>query len=143
MLRSLIVFCLACVLFGCSPTSLPDKIPPKTITAPSNSPSVAPSPFTQPQATYNRSPNYNDFPTTSYTLVIPSGVTTEEIKMREQQVKIAKSIEQIEKIRQEAGIATITDFENAKYFRLTSEIQLLQAKQLLQLKQQADNYKDK
>jgi len=63
--------------------------------------------------------------------------------MREQQVKIAKSIEQIEKIRQEAGIATITDFENAKYFRLTSEIQLLQAKQLLQLKQQADNYKDK
>ena len=49
----------------------------------------------------------------------------EEITMREQQVEIAKSLEQIEKSKERASVGTKIDINKATYFRLTNEIQLL------------------
>jgi hypothetical protein len=70
--------------------------------------------------------------------LIPSAITSEEIMLREQQVKIAKEIERATKIWMEQPGSTIQleEYLLTTYRRLDSEIQLLQAKQLLQLKQQ-------
>ena len=47
------------------------------------------------------------------------------------------------KLRERAGLGAKSDIRRATYWRLTNEIQLLQAQQLLQQKQQADNSKAK
>lgn len=70
--------------------------------------------------------------------LIPVVVTPDEISLREQQVQIAKEIEQDRMRANQAGVATYSEFRQATYSRLSSEIQLLQARQLLQLKQQQE-----
>jgi hypothetical protein len=67
--------------------------------------------------------------------IVPSAVTSEEIAMREQQVMLAKEIELFENRKHDAGISTKYNVDIVVYFRLSSEIQLRQAKQILQLKQ--------
>lgn len=67
----------------------------------------------------------------SPTSVLPSVVTAQEITMREEQVKIAFELERTAQRYEQAGVGTRSDIYRAMYFRLTNEIQLLQAKQLL------------
>jgi len=70
--------------------------------------------------------------------LIPLAITSEEIMLREQQVKIAKRIEEFRKgwFEQPGSRVGLDDLLRETYRRLDSEIQLLQAKELLKLKQQ-------
>lgn len=72
--------------------------------------------------------------------VLSSAITPEEVKLREQQVQIAKKIERsiILRAQQPGSIVTLKDTLQATYQRINSEIQLLQAQQLLQLKKNGD-----
>jgi hypothetical protein len=70
--------------------------------------------------------------------LIPLAITSEEIMLREQQVKIAKRIEEYTKswLELPGSKLTLDNLLRETYRRLDSEIQLLQAKELLKLKQQ-------
>lgn len=68
--------------------------------------------------------------------VIPSVVSKEEIAIREEQVKIAENINRYIKTSNQAGVAGLEESYMAEYFVLSNKIKLLQAKELLRLKQQ-------
>jgi hypothetical protein len=70
--------------------------------------------------------------------LIQLAITPEEIMLREQQVKISKQIEENTQIlASQPGYNGLPEYVlQATYNRLNSEIQLLQAKELLKLKQQ-------
>jgi hypothetical protein len=146
MSRRLIIFCLAWLLLSCSTTSPSEKTKTTTpIPFINNPPTSTPSSSVAPQVTEGSSQSSLDdaFSAVLSAPVIPSVVTNEEVKMREQQLEFAKDIEYWEQQRFQAGLGRKIDMSRAKYFRLTNEIQLLQAKQVLQQKQQTDNAKAK
>lgn len=72
------------------------------------------------------------------TQLIPLVITPEEIQLREQQVLAAKEMEKDSELLKQAGLGGKNDVLRANSFRLSSEIDLLQAKQLLKLKQQGE-----
>ncbi|MDZ8025554.1 MAG: hypothetical protein RMX97_12825 [Nostoc sp. DedQUE11] len=143
-LKNLIFVCVFITILSCIALSPQISQPQQTNSAYSNIPF---SEVSQPQL-ITGSLSSNPSLATSYTLeevsvlsssqLIPSAITSEEVMLREQQVKIAKEIEQITKLRLEQPNSTMIteDYLLTTYRRLDSEIQLLQAKQLLQLKQQ-------
>jgi hypothetical protein len=146
MLKRLMIFCLAWLLLSCSATSPSEKTKSTTpIPSINNLPTSTPISSSAPQVTEGSSQSsLNDaFSVVFSAPVIPSVVTNEEITMREQQIELAKDIEYWEQKRSQAGMGSAIDQDQAKYFRLTNEIQLLQAKQVLQQKQQIDNSKAK
>ncbi|NJO64608.1 MAG: hypothetical protein HC836_42645 [Richelia sp. RM2_1_2] len=58
--------------------------------------------------------------------------------MREEQVKVAEKYKDHARVLEEGGIGSRNERVMAEYFVLSNKIQLLQAKQLLQLKQQQE-----
>jgi hypothetical protein len=101
--------------------------PPQPIT---ESPSLKPS--------LTMSSTLEDVSILSSAQLIQLAITSEEIMLREQQVKIAKQIEEnAQIIASGPGYSGPPEYVlQATYNRLNSEIQLLQAKELLKLKQQ-------
>ena len=140
MLRSLIALCLACLLVGCDTTSPSGKIQSTAMPSPANLSTTA-SDSPAPQIVKDGS--FDDSLPATSAPVLPSLVTSEEIAMRKEQLELAKNFERVTKLRYQSGVASINEIGRATYFRLTNEIQLLQAQQLLQQKQQADNSKAK
>lgn len=136
MLKSLIACTLGSFLVGCSAT--PPTEQAQSTPSPTNSPTVPTS-----QVTPGGSSQNDIFPVIQFAPIIPSVISAEEITIREQQITIAKQSERLVEVRSQAGLGTQLDINRAKYFRLTNEIQLLQAKQLLALKQQAESTKAK
>lgn len=126
MLRSLIGFCFVCLLVGFGATSILAKGQPRMgisgIKVSTSGSNVA-----------------DLFPVMPLAPVIPAVVTTGEIALREQQIQILTDFEAATKLKLQAGTGSKEDTLVVKYFRITNEIQLLQAKQLLRLKQQTDN----
>ncbi len=74
--------------------------------------------------------------------VISLAVTKEEIALREEQIKIAQEHKRSIELGNQAGIRTYEEKLMAEYFVLSNKIRLLQAKQLLQLKQQQKENKN-
>ncbi len=144
VMKNLIFVCVLITLFSCIALSAQTSQPQQTNSAYSN---ISFSEVSQPQPTSESlssklslatSSTSEEVSVLSSAQLIPSAITSEEVMLREQQVKIAKEIEQITKLRMEQPNSTILTEEYllTTYRRLDSEIQLLQAKQLLQLKQQ-------
>jgi hypothetical protein len=127
MVRSLIGFCLICLLVGFGATSILAKGQPISGISGIK------------VSTYNSSAWADSFPVMPLAPVIPGVITTGEIAMREQQIQILTEFESTLKLKLQAGTGINEDVFAVKYFRLTNEIQLVQAKQLLRLKQQTDN----
>lgn len=124
MLKSLTVFCIVCLLLlGFGATSLLAKGQPTTRTTgieaalPINSSAIA-----------------ELFPGIQSAPVVPSVITSGEIAIREQQIQILNDLESTFKMKLKAGIGSQEDLLALKYFRLTNQIQLLQAKQLVRPK---------
>jgi len=141
---SLSAVCLS-TLFGCDGITLKKQAQP----AKDISPTVASTPTTTPSALpsaenssteqpVNSSSNNHPFhsPITPSVPVISSVVSKEEIAMREEQVKIAQENKRMAKLWFNSGYGTQINIRRAEYFLLSNKIQLLQAKKLLQLKQQ-------
>ena len=124
MLKSLTGFCLVCLLlFGFGATSLLAKGQPTIGTSGIEA------------STSNSSAIAERFPWMQLAPVIPSVITSEEVAIREQQIKIINEFELRSRLRIQAGVGSQEDLLAMKYFRLTNQIQLLQAKQLLRPKQ--------
>lgn len=68
--------------------------------------------------------------------VAPLSVTKEEIALRERQVKIAEEDQRYVDGQFQAGITGLKEKYAVEYFVLSNKIKLLQAKELLRLKQQ-------
>jgi hypothetical protein len=68
--------------------------------------------------------------------VAPLSVTKEEIALRERQVKIAEEDQRYVEGQFQAGVAGLKEKYAVEYFVLSNKIKLLQAKELLRLKQQ-------
>ena len=68
--------------------------------------------------------------------VAPLTVTKEEIALREEQIKIAEHNKLQQQHRNQAGVGSYEEELMAEYFVLSNKIKLLQAKELLRLKQQ-------
>jgi hypothetical protein len=68
--------------------------------------------------------------------LIPLVISPEEIQLREQQLQAVKQIEKDAELLESAGLVRRSDVMRANILRLESEIELLQAKQLLKLKQE-------
>lgn len=68
--------------------------------------------------------------------VAPLSVTKEEITLRERQVKIAEEDQRYVEGQFQAGVAGLKEKYAVEYFVLSNKIKLLQAKELLRLKQQ-------
>lgn len=130
-LKGLIIVCLSTGLFSCNASSPPISQPKQTIPEVSDTTSPKSS---QPNPTPSTSFEAEEI--TSSAQLIPSAITSEEVTLREQQVQIAKEIDRLQGIYEKAGLSTRKDTLRETYRRLNSEIQLLQAKQLLKLKQQ-------
>lgn len=71
--------------------------------------------------------------------VVPSGVTAQEIQLREKQIEIANQLMQNYKAEKQAGIALYRDTLLAEEARIDCEIKLLQARQLFQSQQLKSN----
>ena len=69
-------------------------------------------------------------------------VTKEEIALREQQIKVAEGIKRIAELDSQAGVGRFKEVKMAEYFILSNKIKLLQAKELLRLKQQQKENKN-
>lgn len=130
-LKGLVIACLSTVLFSCNASSPPMSQPKQTIPEVSDTTSPKSS---QPNPTPPTS--FEGEEITSPAQLIPSAITSEEVTLREQQVQIAKEIDRLQGLYEKAGLSTRKDTLRETYRRLNSEIQLLQAKQLLRLKQQ-------
>jgi hypothetical protein len=122
MLRILTGFCLVCLLLSFGATSLVAK----------GQPTISISEVKA--STSNISAIAQRFPVMELGQVISSATTNEEIAIREQQIKILNDLESIFKLELQAGTRKKEDILSLQYFRLTNQIQLLQAKQLLRLK---------
>jgi hypothetical protein len=122
MLRILAGFCFVCLLLSFGATSLLAKGQPMSV---SSEPKVS---------TSDSSAITERFPVMKLDQVIPSAITSEEIVIREQQIQILKELESTFKLKIQAGVGSKEDLLSLKYFRLTNQVQLLQAKQLLRLK---------
>lgn len=148
LLRDFGAVCISLMLFSCG------NIPSRKASQPKQTTQVdlgTPCPkVSQPnQTTENSSsiptpaasfePDEFEFPSSAR--LIPLTITAEEVALREQQVQVAQELERDMKVRNQAGLATSQEVRRTTYFRLDSEIQLLQAKQLLRLKQQRDKTK--
>jgi hypothetical protein len=70
--------------------------------------------------------------------LIPLVISPEEIQLREQLLQTAKEVEKDTELLEQAGLGGRSDVIRGNVLRLESEIELLQAKQLLQLKQQEE-----
>ena len=142
-LYSLSIVCLS-TLFGCNGTVF------KTKTQTTDTSSLAATPPTsslvtnpqaqQPISSYSGNKEY--LSTKSTVPVIPLAVSQEEIAMREEQVKIAQEQKRAAERRSKAGVGSDEEERMAEYFVLSNKIRLLQAKQLLQLKQQQEKNKN-
>ncbi|WDD30193.1 hypothetical protein PQG02_00555 (plasmid) [Nostoc sp. UHCC 0926] len=137
LVYSLSIVCVF-TLLGCNRTILSKKAQPTNVAAtitpiPSISPPVQNPPAELPISSYS-----SDELTFLPVSVIPSIVTPEEIVMREEQVKIVQEYKRLAENRVQAGVGTQISKLGADYFTLSNQIQLLQAKQLLQLKQQQE-----
>jgi hypothetical protein len=122
MLKFLTGFCLVCLLFSFGATSLLAKGQPTTGISEtkvfiSDSSVIA-----------------ERFPVTRPDQAILSTITSEEITLREQQIRILNDLESLFSKKILAGTGSTEDLLSLKYARLTNQIQLLQAKQLLRLK---------
>jgi hypothetical protein len=122
MLRILAGFCFVCLLLSFGSTSLLAKGQPMSG---SSEPKVS---------TSDSSAITERFPVMKLDQVIPSAITSEEIVIREQQIQILKELESTFKLKIQAGVGSKEDLLSLKYFRLTNQVQLFQAKQLLRLK---------
>jgi hypothetical protein len=80
----------------------------------------------------------DSFPTSTSTQFIPLVITPEEIQLREQQLQAAKQTVKDAELIEGAGLGRRSEVIRANIFRFDSEIELLQAKRLLQLKQQRE-----
>jgi len=143
-LKNLIFVCVLITILSCITLSPQISQPQQTNSAYSNIPF---SEVSQPQPTTGSlsskpslatSSTLEEVSVLSSSQLIPSAITSEEVMLRQQQVKIAKEIEKITKFWMEQPGSRIgrEEYLLKTYYRLDSEIQLLQAKQLLQLKQQ-------
>ena len=56
----------------------------------------------------------------------------DRIKVREKFLALAKDLEEIERGRHQAGRTSPAEYETARYFRLTAEVDLLKAKRRLE-----------
>lgn len=56
-------------------------------------------------------------------------IPKEHVKVREKQLQLAQDMEKVAQARYDSGRLSIADYEQARYFRLDAEIQLLRAKQ--------------
>ncbi len=142
--RSLGSILLSLTLVSCStaPSSKTAQLttsPSATAPTPSTLPSI---PTPSSQAIVNPADANFTLPLGSLAPVLPDVVTVKEVALREQQVQVAKDLERDVGLMVNAGIGTQVDVLQVNYFRLNSEIQLLQAKQLLQLKQKQDLQKN-
>jgi hypothetical protein len=122
MLRALTGFCLVCLLFFFGATSLLAKGQPTIGISQTKA------------ATSDNSAIAGRFPVMKLDQVIPSAITSEEIAIREQQIQILNDLESKFELKIRAGTGTKEEQLSLKYFRLTNQVQLLQAKQLLRLK---------
>ncbi len=68
--------------------------------------------------------------------VAPLSVTKEEIALREEQIKIAEQNKRHQEHLNQASLGSYEEVLMAEYFVLSNKIKLLQAKELLRLKQQ-------
>ena len=102
--------------------------------------SIADSPPQQPTSLYSVSKEI--LSAKSPVSVAPSSVTQEEIVLRERQVKIAEEDERYVESKFQAGVAGLKEKRIAEYFVLSNKIKLLQAKELLRLKQQQKKSKN-
>ena len=116
------------------------NISPKNTKIPSLSYSVADSQLQQPISLYSASEEL--ISAKSPVSVSPLAVTKEEIALRERQVKIAEEDEIFIERQSQAGVAGLTEKRIAEYFVLSNKIKLLQAKELLRLKQQQKESKN-
>lgn len=144
LLYSFSIVCLS-TLFSCNGIAFKKKSQSKDISLaiapiPSISHLVTKSPAQQPINSY--SANYLYLPTTSSVVplstipIIPLVISKKEIAMREKQVKVAQEYKREAEAQYRSGVGTMIAIRRAEYFILSNQIQLLQAKQLLQLKQQ-------
>jgi hypothetical protein len=122
MLRILTGFCLACLLLSFGATSLLAKGQPTIDISEVKA------------STSNISAIAGRFPVMEIGQVIPSAITSEEIAVREQQIQILNDLESIFKLKLQPGTGKKEDILSLQYFRLTNQVHLLQAKQLLRLK---------
>lgn len=141
---SFIIVCLS-ALFSCNGITLRKQAQPAKDISPTvaSTPNITPSALPSAKDSSTEQPtnsNSNDdpyySPITPAVPVIPSVVSEEEIAMREEQVKLAQESKRLTELRIQAGIETQINMYRAEYFVLSNKIQLLQAKKLLQLKQQ-------
>jgi hypothetical protein len=122
-MRILTAFCLVCLLFSFGATSLLAKEQPTIDIRGSK------------VSTFDSSAIAQQFPMMKPDGVIPSVITSEEIAIREQQIQILNKLESVFKLKVQAGVAREEDLLLLQHFRLTNQVQLLQAKQSLRLKQ--------
>ena len=116
------------------------NISPKNTIIPSSSYSVADSQPQQPISLYSVPKEI--LSAKSPVSVAPSSVTKEEITLRERQVRIAEEDERYVESKFQAGVAGLKEKRIAEYFVLSNKIKLLQAKELLRLKQQQKENKN-
>jgi hypothetical protein len=134
-LKGLLAFGISITLAGCNTLS---SQAPKTESTPQQK-ADNPSPISSPVSPVTE--HEQQLRDLSSAEVVLLAITPEEVELREQQVKTAKEIEKLGKLRNQAGLGGLQDPLKDTYQRLNSEIQLLQAKQLLQLKQQQEKKK--
>ncbi|BDA71851.1 hypothetical protein CAL7716_060170 [Calothrix sp. PCC 7716] len=139
------IVCLSALL-GCTNSESSKKAQSTDIGATvTPTPSVS-SPIQNPPAQIPTSSSSSDefaFPVSlSPVPVIPSVVTPTEVAMREGQIKIAQDLKEYTKRLERAGVGTRNNVRRADYFVFSNQIQLLQAKQALQLKQQQEKSKN-
>lgn len=90
----------------------------------------------QTQASPSAAPNSSLM--VSSVALLSSAVTEAEIALREKQLEVARELQKHLKLQFQAGVTTAEEMLRGQYFILENEIQLLQAKQLLQVKRQCD-----
>lgn len=143
LLYSFSIVCLS-TIFGCNSTVFKTEAQTTDTSSlaatPPTSSSVTNPPAQQPISSYSGNKEY--LPTKSTVPVILLAVSKEEIALREEQVKIAQEQKRYEELRNQAGVGTYQAERMAEYFVLSNKIRLLQAKQLLQLKQQQEKNKN-
>ena len=108
--------------------------------AESSGESAQPQPILTPSTPSGAAPTHSSFslspnPSSCSVPVIASAITAPEIKLRERQIEILKEHERVAGGKNQAGVGTRLDVLEAERVRLNCEILLLQAKQLLEEKQ--------
>ncbi|MBW4599709.1 MAG: hypothetical protein KME29_08845 [Calothrix sp. FI2-JRJ7] len=128
VVKKLFIICLSFLLFACNNILL-QKSQQSSVTS-SPTPILTPTISTSNIRTGSSISDVVGLPSTAS--IIPSIITPQEIAIREEQLKIAQELERLATLRNQAGVMTRFQLLQVTHYRLTNEIQLLQAKQLLQ-----------